>query len=366
MIRNNKLTLAFSSAVILLPAVVGIILWNKLPDTIVIHWNAAGNSDGFSSKAFAVFGLPLIMLALHWLCVFLTEKDPKNKNQSPKMQKLVLLICPVLTLIASGAIYFTALGKEINPMMIAPLMIGLMFVILGNYMPKCKQNYTLGIKVKWALENETNWNKTHRFGGILWFFGGLIILVAAFLPQKYLIPVMSVILAISVIAPVIYSYAVYRKMKKNGELTEENKAEPFSGMSKPMITGTIIVTVVLIFALAVALIILPITSNVEVVCTENTLEISSEYWSDISVDYSAMDEITLRDDVENGRRTNGFGTPRLLLGTFENEEFGRYTRYTYGKCDSCIVIKDGENVLVINAADEKSTQALYEEILSKK
>ncbi|MBQ7121547.1 MAG: SdpI family protein [Clostridia bacterium] len=366
MIKNNKLTLVFSSAVILLPAVVGVILWDKLPDTMATHWNAAGESDGFGSKAFAVFGFPLIILALHWLCVFFTEKDPKNKNQSPKMQKIVLWICPVLTLIASGAIYFTALGKEINPMMIMPIILGVMFVVLGNYMPKCKQNYTMGIKVKWALENETNWNKTHRFGGILWFFCGLIMLVAAFLPHKYLIPVMVAVLSVSVLAPVVYSYAVYRKMQKNGELTEENKAEPFSGMSKPLIVSTIIITVVLVFVLVFALIVLPVTGNVEVVCTENTLEISSEYWSDISVSYSDIDEITLRDDVDSGRRTNGFGTPRLLLGTFENEEFGRYTRYTYGKCDACIVIKDGENVLVINAADETSTQALYEEILSKK
>lgn len=366
MIRNNKITLTLSSAAILLPAVVGIILWDKLPDTMTVHWNSAGESDGFGTKLFAVLGLPLIILALQWLCVFFTEKDPKNKNQSPKMQKLVLWICPVITWIASGVIYFTALGKEIKPMTVVPLMLGVMFVVLGNYLPKCKQNYTIGIKVKWALENEANWNKTHRFGGILWFFSGLVIIASAFFSENVMIPVMVIVLSVTVLAPVIYSYALYRKMKKNGELTEESKSEPFSGMSKPLITGTIICTVVLVFALAGALIVFPITGDIEFVCGDDSLEISSEYWSDISVNYSDIEEIELRNDVESGKRTNGFGTPRLLLGTFENEEFGLYTRYTYGKCDTCIVIKDGENVLVINAEDVKSTQKLYEDILSVK
>lgn len=361
MIKNNKLTLVLSSAAILLPAAAGIILWDKLPDTVAVHWNSAGESDGFGSKAFAVFGLPLIILALQWLCVFFTEKDPKNKNQSPKMQKLVLWICPVLTWVASGAIYSAALDKEINILTLIPLLIGFMFIVLGNYLPKCKQNYTMGIKVKWALENEINWNKTHRFGGILWFVGGLVILAGAFLPEKISLAIIAAVVFVCSVVPVIYSYAVYRNMKKNGEITLSKKVEPFGGYSKL----AIICTVVLIIAIVVALVVIPTTGNVAVTCGEASLGINADYWSDISVNYSDIDEITLRDDVESGRRTNGFGTPRLLLGTFESEEFGTYTRYTYAKCNSCIVIKDGENVLVINAVDDESTQALYEKILSE-
>lgn len=361
MIKNNKITLALSSITILLPALVGIIFWDKLPDSMVVHWNAAGEFDGFGTKAFSVFGLPFIMLAFHWLCVFVTEKDPKNKNQSPKMQKLVLWICPVLTWVVSGLIYFFALGKQINPMSFTPLLLGLMFVVLGNYLPKCKQNYTMGIKIKWTLENEVNWNKTHRFSGILWFIGGLVIIASGFLPDKFMLVIMTTVLFICSVVPVFYSYCVYRKMMRGGELTDET-VKPFAGYSKHVIVSAVI----LIISLVSALVILPVTGNVEVACGENSFEINTEYWSDISVNYADIDEISLRDDVESGRRTNGFGTPRLLLGTFENDEFGVYTRYTYAKCKTCIVIKDGENVLVINSADAESTQALYEEIVSKK
>jgi len=361
MIKNNKVSLVLSSVAILLPVFAGIILWDMLPDSMAVHWNAAGESDGFGTKAFSVFGLPIIMLVLQWVCIFFTEKDPKNKNQSPKMQELVLWICPALTWVASGAVYFFALGKEFNPISLPPFILGVMFVVLGNYLPKCKQNFTMGIKVKWALENEVNWNKTHRFGGILWFVGGLIIIASGFLPDKFMFGIMTAVLLICVVVPVVYSYCVYRKMKKNGELTDET-VKPFGGYSKP----AFISAVILIIALILALVVLPLTGNVEVVCGEKSFEISSEYWSDIAVQYTEIDEITLRDDVESGRRTNGFGTPRLLLGTFENEEFGTYTRYTYAKCKTFIVIKDGENVLVINSADEDSTKALYEEILSHK
>lgn len=215
MIKNNKITLALSSVAILMPVIVGIILWDKLPDTVATHWNAAGESDSFSTKAFAVFGLPLIVLALHWLCVFFTEKDPKNKNQSPKMQKLVLWICPVLTWVASAVIYSAALDKEINVLNLIPLLIGFMFIVLGNYMPKCKQNYTIGIKIKWTLENETNWNKTHRFSGILWFVGGMVVIASGFLPETIMFGGITAVILICVIAPVIYSYSVYRNMNKN-------------------------------------------------------------------------------------------------------------------------------------------------------
>lgn len=213
MIKNNKLSLVFSSVAILLPVAVGLILWDKLPDTMAVHWNAAGESDGYGGKAFAVFGLPLIMLALQWLCVFVTEKDKKNKNQSPKMQKIVLWICPAILWVVSGAIYCAALGKQFNMLTVSYLLIGIMFCVLGNYMPKCKQNHTIGIKIKWTLENEENWNKTHRFGGILWFVCGIVMIASAFLPQEFSVPVAAVTIMISVIVPFAYSYSIYRKSK---------------------------------------------------------------------------------------------------------------------------------------------------------
>ena len=88
-----------------------------------------------------------------------------------------------------------ALGKEMNPALIVSLLLGFMFIIIGNYLPKCKQNFTLGIKIKWTLENEENWNKTHRFAGKVWFIGGFIMLLTAFLTIEYAL--LSIIILIA-------------------------------------------------------------------------------------------------------------------------------------------------------------------------
>ena len=87
MIRTHKRGLILSSIAILLPMIVGLILWNRLPDQMVTHFGGDRVPDGTSGKAFAVFGLPVILLALHWLCVFITTKDPKNSGQNPKMHR---------------------------------------------------------------------------------------------------------------------------------------------------------------------------------------------------------------------------------------------------------------------------------------
>ena len=84
MIKKNLNILIITSIVILLPVLTGVVLWDTLPEQIPTHWNAAGEIDGWSSKPFAIFGLPLLMLAIHWLCVLGTAADPKKANHSNK------------------------------------------------------------------------------------------------------------------------------------------------------------------------------------------------------------------------------------------------------------------------------------------
>ena len=136
--------------------------------------------------------------------------DPKSKNIDSKPMTLVLWICPVMSLLIGSLVYATALGYNISVEIIMPLVLGAMFIIIGNYMPKCKQNYSIGIKVPWALESEDNWNKTHRFAGIIWVVGGVLVMATAFLGSFYVMLPITLIMAF---APMIYSYCYY---KKNG------------------------------------------------------------------------------------------------------------------------------------------------------
>ena len=146
-IRKNLKLMLITSLVTLLPLLVGLCLWNQLPDQLPFHWNAAGEVDGWAGKPMAVIGAPLLMLALHWLCAWVTAADPKHKNHSGKMQRLILWIIPLLSVVIFGMIFSTAWNKELHVASIAPILIGVLFVIIGNYLPKCKQSYTIGIKL---------------------------------------------------------------------------------------------------------------------------------------------------------------------------------------------------------------------------
>ena len=208
MIKKNWKVLLITSVVILLPILAGLILWDQLPEQMPTHWNASGEVDGWSSKSFAVFGLPLILLAAQWLCMLGTGADPKKNNHPKKVLHLVLWIIPVLSVVLHTVTYAVALGKEVRMEMVMPVLIGLLFAIIGNYMPKCKQNYTIGIKIPWTLDSEENWNRTHRFAGRLWVICGIAIILTGFFGGFWVF--LPITLAM-VIVPFVYSYMLHRK-----------------------------------------------------------------------------------------------------------------------------------------------------------
>ena len=208
MIKKNLKTLIITSVIILLPILAGLILWNQLPEQIPSHWNASGEIDGWSSKPFAVFGMPLILLAFHWLCALGTSTDPKKENHSSKMMHLVLWIIPVISTLLHALTYAVALGEEVRMEVVMPVFIGLVLAVVGNYLPKCKQNYTIGIKIPWTLNSEENWNKTHRFAGRLWLVCGLVIMLTGFIGGFW---IFFGIMLLMVLAPLLYSYLLHRK-----------------------------------------------------------------------------------------------------------------------------------------------------------
>lgn len=211
MIKKHKTVLIITSIVILLPVLAGLILWNQLPDQMPTHWNSAGEIDGWSSKAFAVFALPLILLAAQWFCILATFADPKRAVHAEKILHLVFWIMPILSVVLHCVTYGAALGMEVRMERIMPLIMGLLFTIIGNYLPKCKQNYTIGIKLPWTLNNEENWNKTHRLAGRLWVVCGMVIMLTSFLGGFWL---MFAVVLLMVFVPVIYSYLLHRRAEK--------------------------------------------------------------------------------------------------------------------------------------------------------
>lgn len=217
MIRENKKKLILTSIVILLPILIGLILWNKLPDQVPTHWNSAGEVDGWSSKVFAVFGLPMVLFAVHWMCILVTSVDPKKQNIEGKVLWIVFWICPIISLLVGMLSYGAALGVEFKVDKIMLAIMGIMFIVVGNYLPKCKQSYTVGIKLPWTLNDEENWNRTHRMGGKLWVISGIILLLSMLLPTSAMAIVVLAVVGVSVLVPTVYSYLLFREKEKRGE-----------------------------------------------------------------------------------------------------------------------------------------------------
>ena len=211
MIKKYLRTLIISTLLLLIPVIVGLLLWDQLPDPMPFHWNIHGEVDGWASKATAVFGMPALMLAMQWVCLFACTADPKHKNYNPKMIVLALWICPGIGLILSTMVYSAALGYEIPIEVIVPLLLGALFMVIGNWLPKCQQTYTMGIKLPWTLANEENWNATHRFGGKVWFFGGIASMVSALVGSSWLL---MAILVLMCLLPTVYSYRYYIKHER--------------------------------------------------------------------------------------------------------------------------------------------------------
>ncbi len=218
MLKKNKGLLVLSFVGILLPIVFGLLVWDKLPQQIPFHWNAQGVVDGYAGKVTAVFAMPCFLAVLQVLCLIAAFFDERNKNQSEKIYKLVFFICPVLSLFLNIIIYSTALGKPLNVITWMVVFFGILFVVIGNYMPKCKPNSTIGIKIKWTLENEENWNATHRLAGKIWVVGGILQTVfCLFVPEKTVFVVFIAGTLLLVLIPTVYSYKFYKKQKQNEE-----------------------------------------------------------------------------------------------------------------------------------------------------
>lgn len=219
---NRKKMILLTSLLVLIPMIVGLILWNKLPEEIPVHFNASGEADNYESKAFAIFFIPLFLWAMHLLTGFVTLADPKKQNISDKVFLLVLYICPSAAVFGTIVMYTGALGLPVSVNMLGNLFVGIVFIAVGNYMPKTRQNYTIGIKIPWALNDTENWNQTHHFAGIVWIICGAVLIINAFLDCIWIVPVC---IAGAALLPTVYSFFLYLRKIKAEETIQNNNNE---------------------------------------------------------------------------------------------------------------------------------------------
>lgn len=204
-IKINKKLVLFTSILILLPSLVGCVFWNQLPEEIPTHFNLLGQADGYNHKMSAIFGLPTLMLLMHWLLLFLMIKDPKSSNISSKIQLLIYWIIPFVSCLSMTSIFGESLGYSMMSGLLAQIFMGLVMIVIGNYLPKTHRNYIIGIRLPWTLENDENWRKTHRLAGKIWVLGGLLLFLNSFV-QLYVYWVFFLTLLLVVLMPGVYSY----------------------------------------------------------------------------------------------------------------------------------------------------------------
>ena len=208
--KHEKKLIIITAVLTLLPALIGILLWNRLPDQLPTHWNAAGEVDSYMAKPYAVFGISGFLLVVHLVCTFVTMYDPRNVNVPKKVNQLVLWICPAVGLYVSVLTYLTAMGTPVNATVTGCFFVGLVVLVTGYYLPKSRPNYTIGIKLPWTLADDENWEKTHRMAGPIWMVGGVLIILSGMLGKNAVYGVFPVLL-IMITAPTVYSWMLYRK-----------------------------------------------------------------------------------------------------------------------------------------------------------
>ena len=190
-------------------------IWSSLPEIVPIHWNISGEIDGYGGKSHLIL-VPIILPLLTYLVLtFLPMIDPKKKVQtnSTKYQNLRLLLIGGMSLLSCVIIYTAQ--REVDGLISQPMIfviLGLVLIILGNYLPTVRQNYFIGIRTPWSLENEDNWTKTNKLGGKLFFACGVLVVLFSFLLKgPMLVSATTVIVVTSALVSIIYSYKIYRK-----------------------------------------------------------------------------------------------------------------------------------------------------------
>lgn len=356
MILKNKKLLLITSLLTLLPILFGLMLWDQFPETIAIHFGITGQPDGYASVPFAVFAPPLIMLAVQWLCILVTGLDKGNKNRNRKMQALVLWIIPLLTNLSCCGIYALALDVKFSPVVWTMVPIGILFAVIGNYLPKTRMNSTMGIKIKWTYSSEDNWNATHRFAGKVWLVGGIVIALCALLPHRLAVTIMLLSFLVLIILPMYYSWRFYKK-----ELAE---GKELKSQCKSMDKKTKIMTVVFLILLAVFLCVVLFRGDISYDFQGDYLKIDSNMYSDYVLYYDMIDALEFREGNVPGLRVGGYGSFRLLMGWFENVEFGTYIRYTYYKPEACVVVTTQGSTIVLSGETREETEALYRSLLA--
>jgi uncharacterized membrane protein len=200
------------------------LIWNRLPETVPLHFNHNMEPDRVGPKTELL--IPVCILAAVSIFVLLLLQNLQRFD--PKRRKAPT--SPVFSRLGAGLLIFMAIlnimiivsamkGASVFSNYLFPLM-GLLFAFLGNYMHNIKPNYFAGLRLPWTLSDDENWKKTHQLAGKIWFWCGLTFAIASlFLSARISMPLLFALVTLMVFIPAIYSYRLFRKKADASEAT---------------------------------------------------------------------------------------------------------------------------------------------------
>jgi len=204
------------AGMIIAPFIYGALIFPQLPSKIPTHFNIEGKADAWGGPSSIFLGpgiMGAVSIFVYVLLSNLKKFDPKKYDEANDTlyKDFAVLTVVFLSILSLIIIYSSTHADEINVGQLILPLVGLSFAGLGWYMPKFKQNYFVGFKLPWTLENETNWNETHKVAGKIWIYGGLFQVVVTFLlPMKFGFIGFILATAVMVIIPSVFSYRMFR------------------------------------------------------------------------------------------------------------------------------------------------------------
>lgn len=203
---------AVITGLILFSFIISIYFYPHVPETMATHWNSRGEVDGYMSKLWGLFFMPLVITGLSVLFLVIPRIDPKKENIA-KFRKyydgfVILLIFFMLAVHLQVLLWNT--GIRINPNAVLPVGIGLLFYYIGVLMENAERNWFIGIRTPWTLSSDRVWRKTNRLGGTLFRIAGIAAMLGAFFPDLAFFFILGPALFIAGFT-VVYSYLEYQK-----------------------------------------------------------------------------------------------------------------------------------------------------------
>jgi len=214
---TTRLTTIIVLVLIIGATLAGILLWNRLPDPMASHWDVNDQVNGYMSRFWGVFMMPLVLLGMFLIFLIIPRIDPLKANIAQFRETFNLFIAfmvgfmtyvHALTLLWNLGYTNFGIGNAILPA------IGLLFIVVGSLLRKAKRNFFIGIRTPWTLSSDTVWEKTHQLGSVLFMISGVLAVIGGFIGGNTAFWMLIIPLIGSTVFLLVYSYVLYERETK--------------------------------------------------------------------------------------------------------------------------------------------------------